>query len=554
MATTRSRKGRPSLYVRVSVPRNLRTLIGRSEIVKSLDTTDSAIGKLRAGLVTGKTARLFLFIQQQGHSMTTAQLRTLVSRYITERLDEWEEATYSPDGMDALRNGGQWQDSLTGFAQSAVDDCVAALRSNDVTAIAPVVDEFVQRYGLDITKDSPQYKTLARELLKAEAVIAGKVGQRVQGVFGAEYVDGCGEPRSARLEQVATPSTQATKPYLLADAIRAYLDNLARVKQRAPGTLESKKNILTRFLGYIGNRPVHTILRDDCIAYRDTIAKLPAHASKRFPGLSLMEVLEKAKSQPGIQLLSKQTVTQDLTHIGAFFAYLIDAKRYQGTIPTERLGYEGLEPGSYEMFTDSDLKTVFGSEEFKRQKQDPVFFARYWLLLILLYTGARREEIANLALADVGLEDGCPFFDITPDSARGRRLKTQASKRRVPVHSHLVKLGLLKYVEARRNNGETLLFSKKAKGGRMGRATVGDGVSKWFHRLLKRLKVPGSKCIHGLRSTVTTKLYEAGVDGETRRRLLGHAGKDEHEARYLRPPVKVLREHLERLDFSAALR
>ena len=79
------------------------------------------------------------------------------------------------------------------------------------------------------------------------------------------------------------------------------------------------------------------------------------------------------------------------------------------------------------------------------------------------------------------------------------------------------------------------------------------GIRKWLHRLLKRVKVPGSKCIHGLRSTVTTKLYEAGVDGETRRRLLGHAGKDEHEARYLRPQVKVLREHLEKLDFRLAL-
>ena len=128
------------------------------------------------------------------------------------------------------------------------------------------------------------------------------------------------------------------KPFLLADAIQAYLDNLARMKQRAPGTLESKKNILTRFLAFIGNKPVHRILRDDCIAYRDTIAQLPAHASKRFPGLRLFEVLEQAKSQPDIELLSKQTVTQDLTHIGAFFSFLVEAKKYTGSIPTERLG------------------------------------------------------------------------------------------------------------------------------------------------------------------------------------------------------------------------
>ena len=76
--------------------------------------------------------------------MTTAQLRTFVSRYIEERLDEQEEATYSDGGMEILRNSGEWQDSLSGFAQSAVEDCVAALRSNDVEAISPTVDEFVR--------------------------------------------------------------------------------------------------------------------------------------------------------------------------------------------------------------------------------------------------------------------------------------------------------------------------------------------------------------------------------------------------------------------------
>jgi hypothetical protein len=329
VATPVTRNGRASLYVRCIVPRALRSLIGRSEIVKSLDTSDSTIGKLRAGLVTGKAARLFLFIQQQGHSMTTAQLRSLVSRYIEERLDEWEEATYSDGGIEALRNSGGWQDSLSLFSQGTVDDCTEALRSNDVKAIAPIVDDFVERYSLDVVKDSPQYKALARELLKAEGVIAGKVKQRVQGVFGVEYLDGCAEPRTVRADEALAPAVVPTlKPFLLADAIPAYLDNLANVKQRSPGTLESKKKILTRFLSFIGNKPVHTILRDDCIAYRDTIAKLPAHASKRFPGMTLMEVLEQAKARPGIQLLSKQTVTQDLTHIGAFFGYLLFVESY----------------------------------------------------------------------------------------------------------------------------------------------------------------------------------------------------------------------------------
>jgi len=62
---------------------------------------------LRARLVTGKAARLFLFIQQQGHTMTTAQLRTFDSRYIEERLDELQalriQAYGTSGGIGATR-------------------------------------------------------------------------------------------------------------------------------------------------------------------------------------------------------------------------------------------------------------------------------------------------------------------------------------------------------------------------------------------------------------------------------------------------------------------
>lgn len=90
MATPVTRNGRASLYVRCVVPRSLRALIGRSEILKSLDTDNFSIGKLRAGLVKDRAARLFLFTQQRGHTMTKAEIRALVARYyIEERLDEW---------------------------------------------------------------------------------------------------------------------------------------------------------------------------------------------------------------------------------------------------------------------------------------------------------------------------------------------------------------------------------------------------------------------------------------------------------------------------------
>lgn len=62
-----------------------------------------------------------------------------------------------------------------------------ALRSNDLSAIAQILEEFVAKYRLKIRPETPEHRTLARELLKAEVVIAGKMKERVHGVFGEEY-------------------------------------------------------------------------------------------------------------------------------------------------------------------------------------------------------------------------------------------------------------------------------------------------------------------------------------------------------------------------------
>jgi integrase len=169
---------------------------------------------------------------------------------------------------------------------------------------------------------------------------------------------------------------------------------------------------------------------------------------------------------------------------------------------------------------------------------------------VLLFTGARREEVANLALIDIKEEEGVKHFNIAPDPTRGRRLKNKASRRCVPIHSHLIELGFLHYVDTMRARKESLLFPKTTT---KGRATPGDAVNKWFHRLLLKLSIPGEKSLHSFRPTMTTKLYESGVDGETRRELLGHSGKDVHEITYLRPPLPVLKTHLEKVNFRSLL-
>ena len=50
-------------------------------------------------------------------------------------------------------------------------------------------------------------------------------------------------------------------------------------------------------------------------------------------------------------------------------------------------------------------------------------------------------------MADVREEGGVPFLAI--ELGDGKRLKTRSSRRRIPVHSDLIRLGFLTFVESR---------------------------------------------------------------------------------------------------------
>lgn len=64
---------------------------------------------------------------------------------------------------------------------------------------------------------------------------------------------------------------------------------------------------------------------------------------------------------------------------------------------------------------------------------------KYWVPLLGLYTGARINELAQLFLVDFQAQGDVQVISIN-DDGEGKRLKTKASKRLVPIHPELVRL------------------------------------------------------------------------------------------------------------------
>jgi integrase len=81
---------------------------------------------------------------------------------------------------------------------------------------------------------------------------------------------------------------------------------------------------------------------------------------------------------------------------------------------------------------------------------------RFWIPLVLLLTGGRSSEIAGLATDDVHPDHDTPHLIIQPNELRN--LKNRHSRRMVPVHPYLKKMGFLEFARGRVASGEKQFF------------------------------------------------------------------------------------------------
>lgn len=240
--------------------------------------------------------------------------------------------------------------------------------------------------------------------------------------------------------------------------------------------------------------------------------------------------------------LSINTVNKYIAAISSF----LNCAKLQGAIPSEKaLPTYGQklkiknksDESSYEIFTDDEIKKIFNPENFA----NPKFLAAttfkphmLWLPLIGIYTGARIEEICQLELTDIRSEqiNGANIWVIDINDDDLKKLKTASSKRVVPLHSALIDLGLLKYIEDLKSNfpDEKLIFPYLSKN-KYGK--LSDGPSKWFGRYLTKIGISEKgKVFHSFRGTANNKLKQEGVTEEARCQMIGHVHDTINSSKY----------------------
>jgi integrase len=220
-----------------------------------------------------------------------------------------------------------------------------------------------------------------------------------------------------------------------------------------------------------------------------------------------------AKRGIGNRSLNKYAMT-----LAAVFDCATRRGRFEATNPF-RDQRRKVEERSYEPFTSGELSQLFASMVFEtKPPRYSTASALPWAAAIATYTGCRLEEVAQLRREDLRQIDGIWCFDI--NEAAGR-IKNRSSKRIVPVHSELIRIGLLKYHAALPRDAARLfpsLTARESKGGKLGPA-LGDG----FEVRRKQLGITRPNvCFHSFRHGVASALDRAGVSEVDAARILGH--------------------------------
>lgn len=466
--------------------------------------------------------------------MTRADIDRLVKGYLDRELDEWE--TYHIEGRLSKDN-----DEIGSVLADRLEEATVELAYADYSRIKETAETLLKENRKDLPATSPAFLRLCHSLLRAQQTILRTVIDRLDGQW------------DQALPSLSLPSAEEIQDVIpIGEAVRLYFGHYSH---RQAKTNNDKRTVLRWFIQTLpsgDNTPISRVKKSEVIAFRDAYSKMPRRVLSADRKLPILDLIQKMKGTK-YQLVTGSTVNNALADLRHFFSWAMRHDHYpDGRNPADGIDLEGVTEKHYDAFSDEEVTRMFTHSDFLKQRE--TYPARYWLPLILLYTGARREEIAQLSPTDIKQDGPVWYFDITDDAETGKRVKNTASKRRTPVHSKLIELGLLEFVN--RRHGEPLLLPKQqGRGARLStrRRTCGDSVGKWHTLFRAKAGIEGRKTLHSFRGTLVTKLLATGCPEDIRKIIVGHASEDVHGSVYTKRdkiPLVMLNEHLERVAFK----
>lgn len=514
-------------YYRQRIPADILSCYsGRREVICSLRTKSrhEAILRLRvkqsAATVEWETHRQRKADQAAKHQIEAVTvLNTLSDEAIAAICSNVEAGALEADEKRRLSDDPYDPDEIeeyrSGYAAANVDMRVAAA-TGDLSPLMLPLKQYLWMLKVDVRAPEGDMRRLALAFCRA----AIRANERLLRRYDGEDV-----PTPQPTWVLSTPG--------LSKVVAAYVKYYGLLDKAA--MLKKVEAALQLLLEIVGDKPIGLLRQKDLETYFETIQHLPPRWKDACRKRKVTP-LELAKLRVGE--ISKATFEGTYVAVlGPFVDYCrvtwqdegwsmnltVQGVRYTGSRRDPEAGQRAFKP--------EELQRLFCGPEMAGFAHDPAQAHKFWLPHVGLFTGARVNEICQLnPCTDIRQDrrSGVWYLDITAESDGPdgvvKSVKTKGSKRRVPVHSKLIELGFLQYVEGMKGKGCTLLFP----GFPPSRGRASPRAAKWFRDLLSatelRDETPDAR-ISGMHAFRHTVLHTARVLGVVNAEAItGHAG------------------------------
>lgn len=324
-------------------------------------------------------------------------------------------------------------------------------------------DEEARLMLKEYTCDEQERRAFVRRLMQAElAVLHDLINEQ--------------DAETALAPELEPPPIVASENPLLSVAAASWIQEKSTL-DLTPRRIEECHAAIALFIDVAGDRSVAAYLKSDIRDFKGVLLQLPPNRNKNraTKGLTARAAAKEAQKLKLPPMTVKTANNKYIAPLRNFFDHALRSYDGISTNPFEKAALpERSNPrNEWDPFTKAALEIFFDAPLYRGCKSAkqwmapgpvvPRECARFWLPLLLLYTGARVNEICKLRVKDVGEHQDIHFFSIEwedddGDGSIAGRVKNAASQRRVPIHDDLIAFGFLAFVASIRAAGHERLF------------------------------------------------------------------------------------------------
>lgn len=528
---------------RLVVPKELRPIVGKSELKRSLGTKEerearlshpSVLAEFQAEIerarrklesnnrLTDGVIETIIFNWKKAVATQFSTNPDTVNPYLTKYngLVEGNDAAVIQilDDMDNLKH--RKQESVKTdkpMSDEAYNQRLLKYFKQLNSVLGEFFDADLASFQVEPDVHSPQYQKLLVNFSKAYIQIA-QSGLK-------KFASDMDLQRHGVSKAVVSEALNTGSQVSFNEVWEEYQQSVRRREpDRAEQRLRDYATSVNKFLKMYPDIAIGSVFKREIAKFRNILEQLPSRPKQEVASLGLEEQIDKV-SELSLKVTTPASVKKQIQAISAVFAYAVQQDYIQvNPVHGTTSDIKKVQGGGDKHYSMPEIQTIFGSKLFHDnygpEKAD-YGRAHYWLPLMLYYTGARAEELAQLYVDDVVLDDEIPHILITGE--RDDQSTKTGKRRRVPIHSHLLELGLADYVRSVARDGRLFPKLSKPEGGK-----YHVKVSLWFGKYLNELGIAkeGRSPFHAFRHTFITGCRERNIRADIQNAITGHSQSD----------------------------